>query len=159
MTPEQRSIIMRSNRLLGANLVEQNLVKIEDLDNANERLLEVMGQGELRRISVLAILANELKVVKEDDILAKLIEDESIGLIDLSQYDLNQDLKKKWDINNCWATWTVPFDQEDGITLFATAYYYSSAVRTFWEKLLPGPSIWYATTLDNIADCLEKNKA
>ncbi len=158
MTPEQRSIIMRSNRLLGANLVEQNLVKIEDLDNANERLLEVMGQGEARRISVLAILAYEMKVVREDDVLMKLIEDELIGLIDLSNYDLNNDLKKQWDINNCWATWTIPFDREDGITMFATAYYYSSAVRTFWTKLLPGPAIWYATTLDNIADCLEKNK-
>ncbi len=149
---------MRSNRLLGANLVEHNLVKIEDLENANERLLEVMGEGELRKISVLAILINEQKVLQEDDLLAKLVEEESLGLIDLSHYDVNQDVKKQVDWNTCWATWTVPFDREDGVTMYATAYYYSPSVRAYWEKIMPGPAIWYATTLDNIAEYLEKNK-
>jgi len=38
-----KPLIMRANRLLGANLVEQELVSIDDLDEANERLAELIG--------------------------------------------------------------------------------------------------------------------
>ena len=34
MSPENRSLLMRANRLLGAGLVEHNLVKMEDLEKA-----------------------------------------------------------------------------------------------------------------------------
>lgn len=37
-----KPLIMRANRLLGASLVEQGLVSIDDLDKANERLRELM---------------------------------------------------------------------------------------------------------------------
>lgn len=36
---EIRSLLMRANRLLGASLVEANLVTIDQLENANEKLL------------------------------------------------------------------------------------------------------------------------
>jgi hypothetical protein len=39
MSPENRALLMRANRLLGAALVENNLVKVEDLEKANEKLL------------------------------------------------------------------------------------------------------------------------
>ena len=29
-------------------------------------------------------------------------------------------------------------------------------MRTFWEKQYPGPILWYGTTLEIIADYLEK---
>jgi len=45
MSPENRSLMMRANRLLGAGLVEHNLVKIEDLEKANERLLEIIASA------------------------------------------------------------------------------------------------------------------
>ncbi|MSU23464.1 MAG: hypothetical protein EXS32_06525 [Opitutus sp.] len=38
----------------------------------------------------------------------------------------------------------------------ATAYYLSPAVRAHWEKLLDGPILWFGTTLECIADYLEK---
>ena len=41
MTSKYRPIVMRANRLLGASLVDHNLVKLEDLEQANGRLLEV----------------------------------------------------------------------------------------------------------------------
>ena len=49
MTPEYKSLLMRCNRLLGTALVEQNLVKLEDLEKANERLLEVIGAKQTRQ--------------------------------------------------------------------------------------------------------------
>ena len=58
---EHRPLLMRSNRLLGSALIEHNLVKFEDLEAANERLLEIATTGDLRRSSVLSVLVYEKK--------------------------------------------------------------------------------------------------
>ena len=147
---------MRANRLLGANLVEQNLVKIEHLEAANERLLELVAEEDPRRSTVLGVLAYEMKAVKEEDVLHHLIEDHGLGLVDLRGYDTSEELKKTVDIGACWATWSVPFDKDENFHFIATAYYMSPAVRTYWEKHFDGPILWYGTTLEMIADYLEK---
>jgi hypothetical protein len=153
---EHRSLLMRANRLLGANLVEQNLVKIEHLEAANERLLEVVASENVRQSTVLGILAYEMKVVREEDVLQHLVDDHAVGLIDLRNYDTSEDIKKTLDLGACWATWTVPFDKDEDFHFLATAYYMSPAVRTFWEKKIDGPIIWYGTTLEMVGDHLEK---
>lgn len=156
MSSEHRSLLMRANRLLGANLVEQNLVKIEHLEAANERLLELLANDVPRQSTVLGVLAYEMKVVKEDDILHHLVEDSGLGLVDLRNYDASEELKKTLDLGACWATWSVPFDKDEEFYFIATAYYMSPAVRTFWEKHFKGPILWYGATLDMIAEYLEK---
>ena len=147
---------MRANRLLGAGLVEHNLVKIEDLEKANERLLEIAATNQLRQTTVLGILAYEMKVLREEDVLQHLVESEGLGLVDLRTYDSPDDIKKTLVPGACWATWSVPFDQEEDFTFIASAYYLSPAVRTYWEKRFTGPILWFGTTLDAIADSLEK---
>ena len=67
-----------------------------------------------------------------------------------------EDIKKTVDTGACWATWSVPFDHEEEFFFVATAYYLSPAVRTFWEKQLGGPILWFGTTLEAVADYLEK---
>jgi hypothetical protein len=156
MFQEHRSLLMRANRLLGANLVEQNLVKIEDLESANERLLELVAEENPRKSTVLGVLAYEMKVVNEDDILHHLVEDHGLGLVDLRNYDASEDLKKNVDVGACWATWSVPFDKDEDFHFIATAYYMSPAVRTFWEKQYQGPVLWYGATLEMIGEYLEK---
>ncbi len=156
MASDYRSLLMRANRLLGAALVENNLVKIEDLEKANERLLEIIAANQIRQTTVLGVLAYEMKVLREDDVLHYAVENEGLGLIDLRHYDIAEDARKNLDIGACWATWTVPFDKEEDFHFVATAYYLSPAVRTFWEKQLEGPIIWYGTTLDVLADYMEK---
>jgi hypothetical protein len=153
---ENRPLLMRVNRLLGAALVEHNLVKIENLEAANERLLEAVTSGDRRRTSVLAILAYEMKVVKEEDVLQHLVESEGVGLVDLHNYEMPDELRKSIDIADCWATWTLPFDQEENFHFVATAHLLSPAVRAHWQKKLGGQILWYATTLEVIADGLEK---
>ena len=153
---ENRPLLMRVNRLLGAALVEHNLVKIENLEAANERLLEAVTAGDRRKTSVLAVLAYELKVVKEEDVLQHLVETEGVGLVDLHNYDMPDDLRKSIDLADCWATWTLPFDQEENFHFVATAHLLSPAVRAHWQKILGGQILWYATTLEVIADSLEK---
>lgn len=147
---------MRANRLLGANLVEANLVKLEDLEPANERLLALADTEQSRQSTVLGVLAYEMKVLREEDVLQHVVDLEGVGLVDLRNYDVSDDLRKTLDIEACWATWSVPFDREEDFTFIASAYYLSPPVRTFWEKQCNGPILWFGTTLEGIADHLEK---
>jgi hypothetical protein len=156
MSKEHRPLLMRANRLLGAALVEHNLVKIEDLEAANEKFIEIVGTDQLRQSTILGILAYDMKVVKEDDVLHHIVETDGIGLVDLREYEVPDDVKKKIDFGACWATWSVPFDREEEFTFVATAYYLSPAVRTFWEKQMGGPILWFGTTLEGVAEYLEK---
>jgi len=153
---EHRPLLMRSNRLLGSALIEHSLVKFEDLEAANERLLEIAATGDMRRSSVLSILAYETKVLKEEDLLHHVVDDHGVGVIDLRGYDVPDEVKRDLDIGACWATWSVPFDKEEDFHFVATAYYLSPAVRSHWEKTLGGQIIWQATTMDIIADHLDK---
>jgi hypothetical protein len=97
-----------------------------------------------------------MKVVREEDVLHHIVEDHNIGLIDLRNYDVSEELKKTVDLGACWATWSIPFDRDEDFTFIASAYYMSPAVRTYWEKQFTGQIIWYGTTLEMIADHLEK---
>ena len=150
---------MRANRLLGSALVEHNLVKFEDLEAANERVLELAGQGDFRQASVLGILAIERKVVREEDVLHAVMEEHQLGVVDLRHYDVPDDIRKHLDLGMCWASWTVPYDKEEDFWLVATAYYLSPAVRTHWEKKLGGTIVWHATTMDVIAEFLDRQQA
>lgn len=157
MSKEHRPLLMRANRVLGAALVEHNLVKIEDLETANEKLIELVAGDQPRQCTILGILAFDMKVLKEDDVLHFVVESEGVGLVDLRDYEVPEDLKKGLDADACWATWSVPFDREEEFYFVASAYYLSPAVRAFWEKQLDGPILWFGTTLEGIADHLEKH--
>lgn len=159
MASSHRTLLMRANRLLGANLVEANLVKIEDLEKANERLLEIVGTDQSRQSTVLGVLVYEMKVLREEDVLQHVVDTEGLGLIDLRNYEIPEEAKKAADPGACWATWSVPFDREEDFHFIATAYYLSPAVRTFWEKQIGGPILWFGATLETIADYLEKLEA
>ncbi|HEY8994610.1 MAG TPA: hypothetical protein VIM71_08115 [Lacunisphaera sp.] len=156
---EYRPLLMRANRLLGSALIEHNLVKFEDLEAANERLLEVAASGSVRQSSVLSILVYEKKVLREEDVLHHVVDDHGVGVVDLRSYDVPEEVRKEIDLDACWATWSVPFDREEDFHFVATAYYLSPAVRTHWEKKLGGQIIWQATTMDIIADFLDRMQA
>jgi hypothetical protein len=156
MSPENRSLLMRANRLFGASLVEHNLVKIEDLEKANERLLELIASNQPRQATVLGVLAYELKVIREEDILQHMVDTEGLGLVDLRSYDPPDEIKKGLDMDACWATWSVPFDQEEDFMFIATAYYLSPAVRSYWEKRYNCPLLWFGTTLEGVAEHLDR---
>ncbi len=147
---------MRANRLLGSALVEHNLVKFEDLEAANDRLLEHVGAGEFRKASLLGILVGEKKVLREEEVLHAVMEEHALGVADLRHYDVPEAVRKGLDLGMCWATWTVPYEKEEDFWFVASAYYLSPAVRTHWEKHLGGPILWQATSMDIISDVLER---
>lgn len=152
-----KPLIMRSNRLLGANLVEKNLVSIDALDEANERLLELVSSGSSDlRVSLLSVLIKEKNRLKEKDLFNHFVEEERLGLIDLATINFTDEVVEKINEGECWATWTVPFDLIEGTHYLASAYYLSSAVRKHWEDKLKGHVVWYAASIDSISDALEK---
>jgi len=155
-TAEIRSLLMRGNRLLGASLVEANLVTVDHLENANEKLLDLIAAGTQRQCTLLGVLAYDLKVLKEEDVLQYCVDEHNIGIIELRNYEGAEEARVGLSHAACWATWTLPFDREEDFTLIATAYYLSPAVRTYWEKQAGGPVIWYVTTLEDIAEALER---
>ena len=159
MSQSQRPLLMRANRLMGAALVERNLVKIEELEQANERLLQIVDASPPRQCTVLGVLAYEMKALKEEDVVQYLVEQEGLGVIDLRCYEVAEETVKTLDLGACWATWSVPFDKVDGFHFIASAYWLSPAVRTFWEKQLGGPLLWFSTTLEGIADFIEKRES
>lgn len=156
---EYRQLLMRSNRLLGSALVEHNLVKFEDLETANERVLDLAAQGDLRQASVLGILALEQRVLREEDVLHTVMEEHGVGIVDLHNYDVPDEVKREVVPGMCWATWTVPYDKEEEFWFVATAYYLSPAVRTHWENTLGGPIVWQATSMEVIGEFLERLQA
>jgi hypothetical protein len=147
---------MRANRLLGANLVENNLVRIEDLEKANERLFQIIETGTDRDASLLHILIGELNVLTEEQILSFLVDERGVGIIDLEDVEMADDLRLEIKSDICWATWTVPFDREEDFHYVATCYYMSDAVRQFWEKELGGSIVWFATTMKSLTQMLER---
>lgn len=153
---EHKTLLMRANRTLGSALMELNLVKIQEIEQANEKLLEMVAQNQLRQSSVLAILAFDMKVIREEDLLQHVVEVDGVGLVDLRDYDVPDESRKNLDMGACWATWSVPFDKEEEFYFIATAYYLSPAVRAFWEKQLGSSILWFGTTLEGVADYLER---
>jgi len=155
---DHRPLMMRTNRALGSSLVDHNLITIEALDAANERFLELTADENNENASLLQILVIEKQTLAEEQLLAYQVEEMGLGMVDLSNYDQPYDLRKKLDEDACMATWTVPFDIEEGIHFLATAYYLSPAARSYWERQLETPILWFVTSMDNISDFLRKVK-
>ncbi|WP_438482179.1 hypothetical protein [Oleiharenicola lentus] len=153
---EHRPLLLRANRLLGSALIEHNLVKFEDLETANERLLEISATGDLRRSSVLSVLVDEKKVLREQDLLNCAVDEHTVGVVDLRSYEVPEDVKRGLDIGACWASWSVPYDKDEDFYFIATAYYLSPAVRAHWEKKLGKNLVWQATTMEIIAEFLDR---
>lgn len=120
---EQRPLILRSNRFLGSALVERGLVTSEDLEAANEKLLETIQSGDMRGASLLNILIYELKALDEAQLIDSLVEIDEVSLVDLSNYDLARFRDYKLDRDLCWATYTIPFDRVEDFNMVATGYY------------------------------------
>ncbi len=147
---------MRANRLLGASLVEANLLTVDQLENANEKLLELIAGGIPRQCTLLGVLAYDLKVLREEDVLQHAVDEHGVGLVDLRAYEIPDEVRARIHAPACWATWTVPFDRDEDFIMVASAYYLSPAVRTYWEKQLGSQVVWYGATLETVADTLDR---
>lgn len=154
---EHRSLILKVNRLLGAQLVQRDLIGLDDLDAANEVFLEKLRSDELHEASILKILIYETQTLSEDNLIAHQIDELGLGSCRLSSYFLNEDVLKEIRPDICRITWTLPFDYKAGFWFLGTAYFLSSAVVEYWEKQLRAPIIWYLATTADIAQVIDSH--
>lgn len=153
---EQRPLVLRSNRFLGAALLERGLVTNEDLETANEKLLEIVQAGDLHGASLMNILVFDLKALDEAALIDSLMEQDDVSLIDLANYDLAKFRDMRVNTDLCWATFTMPFDRVEDFYMVATGYYLSEPAKQFWAEQLEGKIIWYVASIASIAEALER---
>jgi hypothetical protein len=153
---EYRALILRSNRFLGSALVERGLVSVHELEAANEKFMEAIQSSELKRASILSTLLFENKSLAEESLIEHLVEEEDVGLIDLSYVDLRSLRPMNVDLSLCWATSTIPFDKVENTYMVATCYWLSAPVVKYWEDLLDGRVLWYGTPLSSMTRALEQ---
>ncbi len=153
---EQRPLVLRSNRFLGAALLERGLVTNEDLEAANEKLLEIVQAGDLRGASLLNILIFELKALDEAKLIDSLVDQDDVSLIDLGNYDLGKFREMRLNTDLCWATFTLPFDRVEDFYMVATGYYLSEPAKQYWTEQLEGKILWYVASLTSISAALDQ---
>ena len=147
---------MRANRFLGSALVDAGLVSRDDLEKANEKFMEAIQNDEVKNASIMTSLLFDLKVLDEARLIEFLAEDKGVGLVDLGAVEMPSLRTMNVDPALCYATSTIPFDRVEETYLVATCYYLSNPVVKYWEELLRGPVIWYATTVSALASALER---
>ena len=154
---ENRPLILRSNRFFGSKLVEIQLISSENLEAANEKLLEIIQSGNLKTANLLNILIYELNLLNENELINRTLEEHSLGLIELSNYDLSVMQQMDLDPEICLVTYTLPFDMIDDYVKIATSFYLSKPARDYWEEKFKNfHIIWYISTINSIAETLER---
>jgi hypothetical protein len=153
---EHRSLMMRSNRLFGANLVEHNLLSMEALEDANTRFLDAAalpGPNGLPK-HLLHFLLFDTQSLKEESLISHQVDELGLGMVDLRYIEVLEEFRTRY-AGHAWATLTVPFDRTDDVTTIATCYHLSPVVREFWEKELGGKLIWYVTPFDSLVESID----
>jgi hypothetical protein len=130
-------IILRSNRFFGNNLVNHELISLEQLEAANNVLLDKIDADNVKEASLLRILMWELDTLKESDLIDFQVDKFELGLVDLGFYSYLPNMEVIYSLEDCWSTWTVPFDYENGYYFLATSYYLSKPVVDYWEEKMP----------------------
>jgi hypothetical protein len=151
---ENRPLILRSNRFLGSALLERDLISNDDLEAANEKLLEAIQAGDLRNASLLNVLLLDLKTLDENVLLEYQLEHENVGAIDLEPFDLSDMAQQPLELDLCQATYTVPFDRVETVTLVATSYYLSKPAVDYWTQQLGGNILWYVSGVSSILSAI-----
>lgn len=149
-----QKLILRSNRFLASALLENRLISSEDVEKANEKLLSYFQSGKTRYASVLRILIYDLKSLNESDLVSRLVEQYSVGLVHLGHFNIAQAPLDGIEIDECWATMTVPYDRIGNAVCLATCYYLSKPVIEYWEKKFSNV-LWYTTSVNSLTTALE----
>ena len=153
---KNRALILRSNRFLASFLQDKGLITSAQMEAANEKFMKAaQDTNTYKNNSILKILLHDLKALDEDKVLRHIAEEHKIGLVDLKQTQRYKPSSIELDLSLCWATLTVPFDQVDQTFMLATCYYLSSPVLKYWEELLGGKIIWYATSIVSVSYYIE----
>ena len=129
---------------------------MKDLEAANEVFVERVRAGNLREASLLKVLLFETQTLVESALISYQLEHSPIGGVLLDSYQIKPDLIHMFGIDNCLATWTIPFDLVEDTYFLASAYHLSDFVRQFWEEKTEGRIEWFACNFGELESAFEK---
>jgi len=147
--------LLKSNRMLGAQLVECGLLPLRELETASARLMSLMASGEPHELSLLRILIIEMHTLDETRLLNHQIEHRNVSGISLGHYEVDRALSPDIEVEEMWETWTLPFDRVGGVWFLATAYYMSPFVRGYWADKLQAEIVWYVASMQELQAGIE----
>ena len=163
MTPRPSPFfIAKADRHLAAELfgADTPLFNVSDaqLAEANQKLVTNKSNSTAQAVpfGILDILIGDMGVFKEEALLQYTIETHLIPPIDLRLIELNDEITKTVAKSDCIASWSLPFDREDGLYSVATTHYLAEVVRQFWEERLGKGIIWYVTSLESLRDGFDR---
>jgi hypothetical protein len=149
------SLLLKANRALSSNLASLSMVDPDHLDEANERFVEHLREGNLTRASILRVLLYELQSLDEKALIDYQLGSLSLGAVPLDRYQISETLLSGFVLEECMATWSVPVDLMGEVYCVASAYYLSNFVREFWETKLGKGIIWYVTPCGHLESLFE----
>ncbi len=155
-----RPLFLRANRSFGLALVEHKLVSSEQLELANTKLLELMKNAEFKQASLLHILLMGGAVMQEPALVQYQLDTFELGLINLTNYNLERSVEANLDLPACYATRTLPYDRQEEFVFLATNFYLSETVRKFWEDYYKGQQLmWSVASQENLIESLNRMEA
>ncbi|MGB0370388.1 MAG: hypothetical protein ACPGN3_03500 [Opitutales bacterium] len=149
LDPHLYPLALRSNHSLGAGLVELGLITYSELDRALELLQEPQSGEFLVEQSLIEILKNDLRLLDEQRVMECLAMSEDLQVYQSSELEALE--STLFSLQECQATWTIPFDCVDGVWRLASAHYVSAFVRSFWKDRLGAQIRWYIADTQSIS--------
>jgi hypothetical protein len=149
-----KSLFIRGNRALGQHWCRVVFSRKVASTRPTPALSTTVRAGNLRAQGLLPILTHQLGALSENALLQYQAQECGTGLIDLHSYAMRQ--MPGTDPAACWATWTLPIDEREGVHFLASAYYLSQPARAYWEQLLGGQIVWYAASQQVLIEGIER---
>lgn len=159
MDRKTRSLMIKSNRVLGTRLVEAGLTTVDDMDNANEVFISLARAGDIRRASLLRIMVYDHQSISEESLLDYQLENCPVGAVMIDNYNLEEELYSDIQLEQMRASWTLPIDRVGNRWFVASCYYLSDVVKEFWEEKLGGRINWYITTMSQLEKEFDRRTA
>jgi hypothetical protein len=154
---QYRPLLLKTNRALGAALLEAKLITPEQLEAANVRLLEQIKHSQWRQAALLPLLLSGNGELKEGALLQYQAEIHGVGLIVLSSYNLERSVEPSIELPVCWMTRSLPYDRQEEFVFIATNNYLSEPVREYWAQRYSGLKIvWMAAGVGDLSEAIER---
>jgi hypothetical protein len=150
MERNTRSLMIKSNRVLGTRLLEAGLTNLDDMEKANEAFIKLARENDIKRASLLRIMIYDHQTLAENELIDYQLENCPLGAVMLENYELDDELYSNIPLEDMRASWTLPIDRIGDRWFMATAYYLSDIVRKFWEEKLNGRINWYLSTMGQL---------
>lgn len=128
------------------------MITVQQLDMANAALLDRFAGQTIRESSLLKVLIFDHQVLDERALLNYQIEHRGVSGISLKHYHFDPSVLSEFDLEEVWATWTLPIDCVSGIWFVASAYMLSPFVRRYWSDKLRGEVVWYVVPMGDLEE-------